>query len=414
MGKIRKIIWYTSSLAGHHGGERLLLEGAKYFEDRGIRIYILTWHFDEKALFDRTYKANIIQLVQKNGRFHFTRLLMRPLILRKKIKEINPDIIITQAYILECVLLYFATLFSSVPYVTFIHGTMFRIPEDLIKYTFIFRKHLNEIRKSVVGYGEFIPLMRPKSSLKRRVLAELFAIMDYLAVRKAKRVFVLSNQVKWEVKTLYGKDATVLKGAFPSRIFDYEPKEDTKRKLGLIDKQIILSISSLIPKKRVDLCIKAFREISNKIENVFLVIGGTGPEEERLKDLVKRLDLESKVKFVGHIKEKELWDYYACCDVFIHPDVADFDIAPYEALALGKKVVWSTEMEIDEFLVGNKFVFAADPTVNDIATVTEKALTTHLGTMESTEKMKLSHYTWAEYFGKILKELERVRACNKF
>lgn len=178
---IKKIIWFSGSLNQVGGGERLILEGAKYFESKGIKTYILTWNFENKALFDETYKQdNILVLSQKseavNSKNHLLKIMRRIskiLTLRRKLKEINPDVIITQTYTTDSIPLFLATLFSSFPYVTFIHGTMFRIPEDLIKYTFIFRKYFSKIRESVTGYKETIPLSPLKSTLARRVLSNL-------------------------------------------------------------------------------------------------------------------------------------------------------------------------------------------------------------------------------------------------
>lgn len=127
-----------------------------------------------------------------------------------------------------------------------------------------------------------------------------------------------------------------------------------------------------------------------------LIIGGVGPEEENLKGLANKLDLQDRVKFIGYIKEEELWDYIASCDVFVHPNWADFAIAAYEPLALQKKKVWSTEMEIDEYLAGNKHIFTFDPAANDLARVIERALNT-----EVKEDNDLSMYTWDKYFEKI-------------
>ena len=44
-----------------------------------------------------------------------------------------------------------------------------------------------------------------------------------------------------------------------------------------------------------------------------------------------------------------------------HPNWAEFAIAPLEALALNKKVVWSTEMEIDETLKEINMYFLLTP-----------------------------------------------------
>jgi glycosyltransferase involved in cell wall biosynthesis len=401
--KINRVILFSGDLVVVGGAERLLFEEAKYLEKNGIETQILTFNFNEKVLFNGAYNVKVKQIgpgaKSKNLLFKIGLEILNIYALRRKIKEIKPDAIIsTSAW--DCIGLYFATLFTTFAYVTHIHGTIFWFQNDLLKYAFIHRKVFNEIRESVVGHKEFIPAKPPKASLGSIILKEFVAIAMYLGVRKAKKIFVLSNQMKWEVGKLFGKEAIVLKGAFPQEILEYKPKQNIKEKLRLDDKRMILNINRLDPRKRVDLLIKAFKQVSEHFDDVVLFVGGVGPDEARLKSLAKELGLLDEVKFVGYIKEEELWDYLAACDVFVHPNWADFAIAAYEPLALQKKVVWSTEMEIDEHLRGNKHVFAANPTVNDFAIAIEKALTT-----EVTEGNDLSIYTWDKYCEAIMKEL---------
>jgi len=71
--------------------------------------------------------------------------------------------------------------------------------------------------------------------------------------------------------------------------------------------------------KRIDLLINAFKIIYDRIKDTVLIIGGIGPDEKNLKALVKKLNIQDRVKFVGYIKEEELWDYLLACDVFVHP-----------------------------------------------------------------------------------------------
>lgn len=401
--KNKKVILFCGSLVGIGGAERVLFEEAKYLEKKGVEVHILTYNFKEEVLFDGAYKLNIEQIgyqtTSNNLILKAICLMANVLALRRKIKQIKPDIILL-SNASDCISFYFATLFTPYSYSTHIHGTIFWFQNDLLKYAFIHRKVFQEIRESVVGHKEFIPVKSPKTSLIRRVLKEFIALAMYKGVRKAKKVFVLSNQMKWEVSKLYGKDAIVLKGAFPREIFNYKPKQDIKAKLGLKDKRIILNVNRLDPRKRVDLLIRAFKQVSEHFDDVVLVIGGVGPDEKRLKDLAEQLNLSGKVSFVGHIKEEELWDYLAASDVFAHPNWADFAIAAYEPLALQKKVVWSTEMEIDEHLATNRHIFVANPTVDDFARTIEEALTT-----EVTEMNDLSVYTWDNYCQAVMKEL---------
>ena len=400
--KIRKVIIFFFGIIAAGGEEKLLFEQAKYFEKKDIETYILTYRFSGNAYGD-VYKMNI-DIINKKPTLQnlLLKTIYEILALRKRIKEINPDIIISHDY-RDCIYLYFATLFIPVPYVVHIPETIFRSDKCLEKYALIHRKVFDEIRNSTIGGREFISLKPPKSSLIRRMIAEFIAIAIYIGVKKAKRVFVLSNQMKWEIDKLYGKgkDTIVLKGAFPSEIFEYKPKENIKKKLGLTDKRLILNVNRLVSRKRVDLLIKAFKHIYDKFDDVVLVIGGTGPEEKNLKNLTKEWNIESRVKFMGYIPEEERKDYYACCDVFAHPNWADFAIAPFEALAMQKKVVWSSEMDIDENLVANKHVFVANPTTNDFADAVEKALNT-----EIPEDDDLSDYTWEKYFEEVMRNLK--------
>ena len=393
--KFKTAVLFCGALTAVGGAERLTFEEAKYFEKKGIKTYILAYDFNEEVLFDKNYNPNI----EKIGVDNKKNIIFRILTLRKKIKEIKPDIIISDTA-LSSIYLYFATSFTPFSYVTHIHGTIFWFDTLPLKYAIIHKKVFNEIRESVAGHKEFTHPKPPKLSLTQRISLELTAIAMYMAVRKAKKIFVLSNQMRWEVEKLYGKEAMVLKGAFPSEILNYKQKLNIKERLGLTDKRMILNVNRLDPRKRVDLLIKAFKQIYDKFNDVVLVIGGVGPEEENLRALVKELNIEDRVKFVGYIKEEELWDYLASCDVFAHPNWADFAIAAYEPLALQKKVAWSTEMEIDEFLAENRHIFAANPTVNDFAEAIEKALTT-----EVTEKNDLSNYTWDRYSDHILSHL---------
>jgi len=399
--EIKRVILLTTRLANAGGAERLILEIAKYLKRDGVETHVLTFELNNKALFNEAYDVNIEQIGYKTesklSLLGAVQQIANIFILRRKIRKIRPDIIIS----LTSFFSYFATLFSSFSYVIHIHGTIFWLPTDLLKYAFIHRKVFNEILDSNRGHREFISPHPPKMNLVKRMLVEAHAYTAYISIRKAKEIFVLSNRMKWEVYKLYGKNAIVLKGAFPSQIFHHKPRQNIKVKLGLEDKRIILNVNRLVIMKRVDLLIKAFKQISEEFNDLVLIIGGTGPEEKNLKALAKELNMQDRVKFVGYIKEEELLDYYISCDVFVHPEWADFDIAPYEALALHRKVVWSSEMETDEYLKDCKLIFVANPTVDDLAKVIKKALMT-----EVAEKKDLQEYTWETYCERLMKVID--------
>lgn len=369
----------------------MLFEEAKYFRERGVDAKILSFGVDEKALFNYKDSVELELITEKQA-------ISRILALRKRLKKINPDIVIAQSW-WDCEMLYPATMFTGIPYVTHIHGTLFWFDEllqkELRKYSFLHKKVFHEIRESLVGHREFIN-PAPKISLSQRVKLELMALLNYFAVRGAKEIFVLTSRMGWEVEKLYNKKFTLATGCVDAKLLDYKPRFDVKEKLGLQGKQLILNVNRLDNRKRIDLLIRAFKKISDNYAGVFLVIGGTGPSQEMLENLVRSLKIEDKVKFVGFIKDEDLWDYYASCDIFVHPNWADFAISPYEALALQKKVVWTTEMEMFGALAKSGYVFAAEPNVEDLTKAIETALEANVKT-----RVDLSDFTWDKYFRKI-------------
>jgi len=388
MTKRYKIILFTCELINPGGHERLMIEEAKYLEKKGHEARLLTFKLDRKALFGHS-DINLEVLNSKSR-------IDRTLLLRKRLKELKPNLVIAQSY-WDAEVLYLATLFTGISYITHIHGTPFWFDNrlDLRKYGLIFRKSFNEIRNSLQGHKEFIPA-NPKISLVDYVKLNIFAFLNYLAVRKSKVVITLTDQLKWEIKKMYGIDAIVSRGCLDSEVFNYKPKRNIRKELGLEGKQIILNIGRLDPRKRIDVLIKAFSKICRKYDDVFLLIGGVGEDEKKLKKLAKDLNVEDRVIFLGYIPEKDLFDYYSACDVFAFPSWTTSGITPYEALAVGKKVVWTSEA--DEPVLSDKHVFVADPTVDGFAKALEKALNTKIE-----GQIDLSQYTWDKYFERVYK-----------
>lgn len=90
-----------------------------------------------------------------------------------------------------------------------------------------------------------------------------------------------------------------------------------------------LMVTALVPYKRVDLAIEAFRGTDRR-----LVVAGSGPMYERLK-----ATCPPNVELKGWVDDEEIVDLVAGCRAFIFPQVEDFGIAPVEAMAAGRPVI---------------------------------------------------------------------------
>jgi len=386
----KKIVLFISDLISPGGAERIVVEEAAHLRDKGIKTKILTFNLNEKVLFN--HNDLDIEVIDRKG------AIARVIRLRRRLRKIKPDLIIAHSY-WDASWLYLATPFTNLKYIMHMHGTIFWLLNSRI-YALMHTRIFNEIRDSVRGHGDLIP-KNPEFSLKKRISLNLMAAIDYFAVRKSKKIFVQSKHMRWEVGKIYRKDALVITGCIPHSILKYKPKKDIKRELGLIGKPIILNVNRLDKRKRIDVLIKAFSRMDGK--DAVLVIGGIGKERENLERLSKELGVEDRVIFVGFIKEDELWDYYAACDVFAHPNLADFAIAPYEALALQKKVVWSNEMDSSKDVANDGHVFATEPTAAGVAKAIKKALNTKIN-----KKIDMSNYACDRYVERVYEEFKDI------
>ena len=115
------------------------------------------------------------------------------------------------------------------------------------------------------------------------------------------------------------------------------------------DKPYILYLSRVHEKKGVDLLIKAYSRI-HKADTPKLVIAGPGLESaygQKLIGLVKQNHLEESVLFAGMVIGDAKWGAFYGCDSFVLPSHQEnFGIAVVEALACGKTVLISNQVNI--------------------------------------------------------------------
>ena len=108
----------------------------------------------------------------------------------------------------------------------------------------------------------------------------------------------------------------VIPNAVNPDIFKPEITSDFRSEQNIpSDAKIILTIRRLVFEKRVEDVIEAFARIDN--EHTYLVIGGDGPDREKLEKLVKERNIESRVRFLGFVDNKDLPPIYAGSDIYV-------------------------------------------------------------------------------------------------
>ena len=202
-------------------------------------------------------------------------------------------------------------------------------------------------------------------------------ILAYLAARLSGKKFILWNEL-WDYPVLLrfrlmkpfltfmtrNADALIAAGSkarelylawgasekkifiAPNCALDYAPAdvEDVRGKLGLAGKKVVLYLGRLVQYKGLDVLLRAFAELEKTMDDVSLVVGGTGPFEAECKELAGKLGVRN-VSFVGYVRD--VASYYRMCDVFVLPARFVRDSVPSEAwglvlnevMSVGKPVV---------------------------------------------------------------------------
>lgn len=386
-----KIIWFVSSLEQKGGGERFALEAASALRDQGHTVTIVCDRIGPAASFDGTYDLNGIVCTSQS--FDHSQTYAKRALKKFRgifslygiIKSLKPELVICQSEF-DAVRLFFLSSILSFRYRVFVFGQMYQFKTDISRYSSVFKKHLPAVINSRPGYKETVLMPPPKLPALTWLVNELVSRFKYLALRRADRVFTLSNQVRWEVSLVYGCEATVCRAAFNESYIDVTR---VSAPCPLQNPIRFLSVSRLVDKKRIHLIIDSF--CASSVEGRLTIVG-SGPEGERLKAQALLSPRSADIEFLGAVDDAHLRNTICAADCFVSMDVGDFDISVVEAMGKGVRVIVATDFDLSEFGADFAGAIAVEPTV----TALTKAMN-NVGSMSPPNEANLgalSRLTW--------------------
>ena len=102
----------------------------------------------------------------------------------------------------------------------------------------------------------------------------------------------------------------------------------------------ILGAGSLIPLKQYDLFIELIKDIRKHLPEIRAAICGKGPEENKLKALIKEYGLEANISLFGEIPHQQVLQWMQRSKVFLHTSRYEgFSSVCLEALYAGAHVI---------------------------------------------------------------------------
>lgn len=121
-----------------------------------------------------------------------------------------------------------------------------------------------------------------------------------------------------------------------------DEKTEARARLNIPQHKIVLfTVRNLVRRMGLENLIVAIKELLIKMEDIYLVIGGSGPLKDELNVMLKNLKIEDKVNLIGFIPENQLPLYYQMADLFVLPtiELEGFGLVTLEAMACGLPVI---------------------------------------------------------------------------
>jgi glycosyltransferase involved in cell wall biosynthesis len=206
----------------------------------------------------------------------------------------------------------------------------------------------------------------PNDFLKK----DLYKLQNWTkrAIQQAKRVISVSKNTKKDIMKFYDvpeEKITVVYNGFEKK--DIEEDDAKHRKaflesLGILNRQFLLYVGTLQPRKNVTLLIQSFEQLVKKNPSLKLVlVGKKGWLYESIFQTVREKGLEKQVVFTGFIPDDQVVTLYKHALCFVMPSLYEgFGIPILEAMAKDCPVVSSFSSSLPE--IGGEAGLYFDPT----------------------------------------------------
>lgn len=174
------------------------------------------------------------------------------------------------------------------------------------------------------------------------------------AATKADGLVVLSKSAQSYFEDAYGRTATFIpNGIEPKRP---RPASQIEERWGLDEGSYLLYLGRLVPEKRPELLIEAFRGLDT--EKRLVIAGGGSDTSEYEAFLRDAAQGDPRVLFTGFVNGEPLEELYSNCYAYALPsDVEGMPMSLLEAMAYGRCCVTSDIPECADVLAGNGVTF---------------------------------------------------------
>ncbi|HWY80119.1 MAG TPA: glycosyltransferase family 4 protein [Candidatus Sulfotelmatobacter sp.] len=207
-------------------------------------------------------------------------------------------------------------------------------------------------------------------------LGNIAYIIEWLSVRMPDEIIAVSKHTKNKLITDLGiqKNITVVPNGIDLKVINSIKPSKCKSD--------IIFAGRLLSHKNVNLLISSIHLLKSSFPNIKCIIVGKGPEEKKLKKLVRSLQIKNNVLFYDFLEnQNDLYALMKASKVFVFPSTREgFGIAALEANASGIPVITTDHQDnaTKDLIKNGLNGETVQLDKNKIAKIIKKYLTTNL------------------------------------
>jgi N-acetyl-alpha-D-glucosaminyl L-malate synthase BshA len=192
------------------------------------------------------------------------------------------------------------------------------------------------------------------------------------SINESDAITAVSQNLKEETYRSFAieKDIQVIENFVDNSRYNKKPIDAFRKVIAPNDEKILIHASNFRKIKRVKDVIHIFANVHEKLPSKLLLVGD-GPERRSAEDLVRKLQVQDDVRFLG--KQEQIEEILLVSDLFLLPsEYESFGLAAMEAMAANVPVVSSNAGGLPEINISGETGYMA--AVGDVKTMSEQAI----------------------------------------
>ncbi len=195
----------------------------------------------------------------------------------------------------------------------------------------------------------------------------IFTLINKLTINRYDKIICVSNYLKnWLMNdyNVESKKISVIYNGVDPNIRPAAKNGNFLKKYNLGGKFTILFMGLLIPRKNPLFLIKVFKQLKKNHRNVSLMICGSGPLKNQIREFIKK-NMLTDVHLIDSIYGQEKKEIFNLCDVFALPSLNEgFGLVVAEAMACAKPVVVADNSSLVELVTDGKEGYTLNYNIN--------------------------------------------------